>query len=172
MSSVRTWVPPNASPQAAALWRQNPFARAADLVRMTEERADEYTVLLFDSFNVNELRAAVQGMYDVRPIVREKSMIDEFVIGKLALSVIRAHWSKIEFRLRRPGRILDILRRVDPAKAAVLSTPEGMTWLNWTCYVLDGMLAHYARPKGYQPMAPPPGKNPLQPIPSYAVVRQ
>lgn len=163
------WRPPSASPAARAMWDKNPMARFYDLLYLTDEKADEYTRLLFESFSVPELQAAVNEMYDIRPLVKDKAMLDEFVVGKLAKSVIRAHWQKIDSRLRQPRYILELLRRADPTKHAVLNTPRGRSWLNWTCYEIDGLLAYYAQPRGYVPMAPPSGANPLHPIPQEAL---
>jgi hypothetical protein len=163
------WRPPSATPRARAMWDRSPMERFYDLVGMSDQRADEYTALLFESFSVAELQAAVTNMYDIRPLVREKAMLDEFVIGRLARSLIRAHWHKIHGRLSRPGYILSLLAVSDTAKHAVLGTPEGRRWLNWTCYELDGLLAYYAEPKGYQPLAPPPGANPLKSLPQPAL---
>jgi len=168
-SDPPSWAPPSASARAQALWKQSPFQRFYDLVHLTDQKADEYTALLFESFSVDEIQAAVVRMVDIRPLVREKAMLDEFVIGNLAKSVIRAQWSKIDVRLRNPGWILSTLKRTDPTKAAVLDTPRGHVWLNWTCYELQGLLGYVARPKNYRPMAPPPGNNPLIPIPQQAL---
>jgi|HubBroStandDraft_1064217.scaffolds.fasta_scaffold197919_2 hypothetical protein len=164
-----SWAPPNASPAARAMWMKSPLARFYDVISMDDAKADEYTRLLFESFSLDELRAAVARMIDIRPLVKEKTMIEEWVIGNLAKAVIRAHWAKIDYRLSRPGYILNLMSRSDPTKHAVLATPEGRKWLNWTCYEVDGLLAYYARPKNYTPMAPPPGPNPLRPIPEEAL---
>lgn len=168
-SNIPTWVPPSASHRAAAMWRESPFNRFYDLVRLTDRKADEYARLLFESFSADELRLAVARMYDIRPLVREKSMIDAPIVGPLARAVIRTHWLKLEPRLKNPGYILALVRQSDPEKFAILDAPMGRRWLNWTCYELLGLLAYYCRPKGWRGMDPPPGPNPLAPLPQPAL---
>ena len=55
----------------------------------------------------------------------------------------------------------DVPEILPPAKAAVIDTPTGRDWLDWTCYRVHSFMRVYAKIRGTGVLAPPSSPNPI-----------
>ena len=144
------------------MWRQSPFSRAKDLMFLSEETAEKYVTLLVESGSAEELRLAITRGADPIPLLIDRGELRNGTVANLARVFLRAKWSRLSPILGDPRRVRELVRANDPSKAALLDTPEGFAWLEWTLYRVKTYLGWFAGIKHMDRVQKPSGRCPLR----------
>ena len=155
------WAPPSASPRAAAAWKENPLKRGWKLLHADEQTIREYVTIGIESFSAQEMDWAIHHGYDVLPGLIIKGQLNHPLRRPFARKQIYHNWTQIHRALTHPKVLIEDIRRRDPAKAAVIDTPTGRDWLDWTCYRVHSFMRVYAKIRGTGVLAPPSSPNPI-----------
>ncbi len=110
----------------------------------------------FENFTVRDLETAVREQVDVIPLMSQWLHLEDMGIRPFARMAIRAWWREILDAAMHPMSVLESIRQQEPAKAAVLDTPEGRMWFNATLYNLIMWLRAFGKIKGDRVLQPPP----------------
>jgi len=164
------WVPPNAPPEAAKVWRAGWTQALHLLYRQDPAAMDYYIGLLVDSFTYDQFAYAILHGYDLMPQIEEKFQFDVPGFAHIARAGIRAQWPIIYGYLAQPVQVRERIRRGDLQKATLFDTPEGWRYLCALCYHLIQLLREKGKIRGDGVVMPPPWPCPLHKGLCYKVV--
>ncbi|HTT74218.1 MAG TPA: hypothetical protein VMG99_08800 [Thermoplasmata archaeon] len=162
MAVPPTWIPPSASQRAQKAWSESPFTRARKLLYADEKTIAEYVTVGIESFSAQEMNWAIYNGYDVLPGLINKGALNHPILGHFAKRLVRLNWQSIHKALTHPRAIIEDVKARDPAKGAVLDSPHGRRWVDWTVYRVHSYLRVYAQIKGGGPVVPPQGEDPIR----------
>lgn len=113
--------------------------------RNRERVAKKFIKWMFTNILTSEnIVEAFQRRLDLTEVLRGSCYLDSPVIQPLAKMVMRLYWREIEDVVCNVGKIYELLLRLAPEHANLLSSNEGIEYLNEQCQKLYDYLYSYA----------------------------